>query len=79
MVNVYGDTPMFFHHFSHKKNCGILITSPEEDVVPIGVYSILTEKNWFLEKHILHFNPTALRMAETPASFGRSECNRVKS
>ena len=24
------------------------------------------------------FSPTALRMAKTPYSFGRSECNRVK-
>ena len=25
-----------------------------------------------------YFNPTALRTAKTPSSFGHSECNRVK-
>ena len=29
-------------------------------------------------KHIFAFNPTALRMAKTPLSFGCSECNRIK-
>ena len=30
------------------------------------------------ENILIHLYPIALRMAKTPKSFGRSECNRVK-
>ena len=32
----------------------------------------------FLKAYVNIFNPIALRTAQTPYSFGRSECNRVK-
>ena len=35
-------------------------------------------KNLTLRKHIVAFNPIALRMAKNPKSFGRSECSMVK-
>ena len=84
---------MFTHH-SYKGNnfCDFLLTSLDNSPSKMG--SSLKVKNLLQGEQILFFkskpsskrgemiqisfNPTALRTAKTPQSFGCSECNRVK-
>ena len=65
----------------------ILYTRKDNNIFPLlflffnpialkGQNSVLTLLH--SEQPTLHFNPTALRTAKTPYSFGHSECNKVK-